>query len=70
MTLVIEIPEKDASNVSDFHKVKAGKKTPVFSSSDIKKENLKAELKEALNDAFDITEGKKPRKTLKDIFNG
>jgi hypothetical protein len=34
------------------------------------KQKLKAEFKQALNDAFDMIEGKKPRKTLKDIFNG
>lgn len=36
----------------------------------LSKDELKLEFKEALKDAHDIIEGKRPRKSLKDILNG
>ena len=70
MTLVTGILDNDKKNVSNFKNVETGNKISTSVENGSGKEKLKAELKEALNDAFDIIEGIKPRKTLKDIFNG
>jgi hypothetical protein len=76
MTLVARIPDNsDIKKVAKLNKIDAGKNisgsTDDSTSEDHPtRQKLKVEFKEALNDAFDIVEGKKPRKTLKDIFNG
>ena len=69
MTLVVGAADDDIKNGSNFHRIEVGGNISVSTDNSIQ-EKLSAELKEALNDAFDIIEGKKPRKTLRDIFNG
>jgi hypothetical protein len=70
MTSVAGISDNtDKKSTANFKKTEAGISVPV-SAKGPTKEQLKAEFKEALNDALDIVEGKKPRKTLKDILNG
>ena len=70
MTLVAAISNKtDKKSAANPNKMDAGKSGTVSIESS-SKEQLKAEFKEALNDALDVIEGKKPRKTLKDILNG
>lgn len=69
MTLVAASNKTDKKSASNANKTDAGKNGTASTDSSTK-EQLKAEFKEALNDAIDIVEGKKPRKTLKDILNG
>lgn len=70
-TLTINLPESGSSIISDISSlVKSVGGNISISDDHSKKEELKAELEESLNQAFDIIEGKAPRKTLKDILNG
>jgi len=71
-TLTIKIPDNGSAIIKDISSLvkSVGGDISVLSEREVKKEELKAELKQSLNEALDIVEGKKPRKTLKDILNG
>jgi hypothetical protein len=71
-TLTIKIPDNGAAIIKDISSLvkSVGGDISVLPDKEAKKEELKAELKQSLHEAFDIVEGKAPRKTLRDILNG
>ncbi len=71
-TLTIKIPDNGSAIIKDISSLvkSVGGDISILSDRQVKKEELKAELKQSLNEALDIVEGKTPRKTLRDILNG
>ena len=67
MPLVNFIQKKENNPNS---KLTATKTNGFLNTNESVKKQQVFELKEALHNALDIIEGKKPRKTLKDILNG
>jgi len=66
MTLKVNIIE--TNNASNFKRVEVDKY--IISSPPELDQDLKSDFKESLHQAYDILEGKQPRRTIRDMING